>query len=36
MARELHTSLLELTGWAKRHGAAVAAAQAAYDHEHKG
>src|SRR3954463_8133272 len=36
MAQELHKSLLELTDWAKRHGAAVAAAQAAYDHERKG
>jgi DNA-binding HxlR family transcriptional regulator len=34
MAQELHQSLLELTDWAKRHGSAVAAAQAAYDREH--
>jgi DNA-binding HxlR family transcriptional regulator len=34
MARELHQSLLALTDWAKRHGSAVAAAQAAYDREH--
>jgi DNA-binding HxlR family transcriptional regulator len=33
MAQELHKSLLELTDWAKRHGSAVAAAQAAYDRE---
>jgi DNA-binding HxlR family transcriptional regulator len=31
MAQELHQSLLELTDWARRHGSAVAAAQAAYD-----
>jgi DNA-binding HxlR family transcriptional regulator len=36
MAQELHTSLLELTDWAKRHGSTVAAAQAAYDREHTG
>ena len=34
MARELHRSLLELTDWAKRHGSAVGAAQAAFDREH--
>jgi DNA-binding HxlR family transcriptional regulator len=33
MARELHQSLRELTDWARRHGNAVAAAQAAYDRE---
>jgi len=33
MAQELHQSLLELTDWARRHGSAVAAAQAAYDRE---
>jgi DNA-binding HxlR family transcriptional regulator len=33
MAKELHQSLLELTDWARRHGSAVAAAQAAYDRE---
>jgi hypothetical protein len=33
MARELHESLLELTGWAKRHGNAAAAAQTADDRE---
>jgi DNA-binding HxlR family transcriptional regulator len=36
MAQELHKSLLELTGWAKRHRSAVAAAQAAYDRDHDG
>lgn len=36
MARELHTSLLGLTGWAKRHGGSVAAAQAAYDRDRNG
>jgi DNA-binding HxlR family transcriptional regulator len=36
MAQELHKSLLELRAWAKRHGSAVAAAQAAYDLEHNG
>jgi DNA-binding HxlR family transcriptional regulator len=36
MARELHTSLLQLADWARRHGDAVAAAQAAYDREHNG
>jgi DNA-binding HxlR family transcriptional regulator len=34
MARELHSSLLELTDWARRHGGQVAAARAAYDREH--
>jgi DNA-binding HxlR family transcriptional regulator len=34
MTQELHQSLLELTDWARRHGSAVAAAQAAYDREH--
>ena len=33
MAQDLHKSLLELTDWARRHGSAVAAAQAAYDRE---
>jgi DNA-binding HxlR family transcriptional regulator len=36
IARELHHSLLELTGWAKRHRDAVGAAQAAYDRAHSG
>ena len=31
MARELHESLLTLTGWASRHRSAIAAAQAEYD-----
>jgi len=31
MARELHESLLTLTGWATRHRSAIAAAQAEYD-----
>ncbi|MEV0727648.1 helix-turn-helix domain-containing protein [Polymorphospora sp. NPDC050346] len=31
MARELYRSLLELTGWAERHRAAIAAAREAYD-----
>ena len=33
MPQEPHQPLLELTDWARRHGSAVAAAQAAYDRE---
>jgi len=36
MARELHGAMLQLTGWAKRHGEAVAAAQEIYDQRHAG
>lgn len=31
MARELYSSLMELTGWAERHRAAIAEAREAYD-----
>lgn len=34
VARELHASLLGLTGWAERHRVTVAQARAAYDEEH--
>ncbi|CAM5661121.1 HxlR family transcriptional regulator [Streptomyces spiroverticillatus] len=34
VARELHVSLLALTGWAERHRVTVAEARAAYDEEH--
>jgi DNA-binding HxlR family transcriptional regulator len=34
MARELYSSLLELTGWAERHRETIAAARQTYDVEH--
>jgi DNA-binding HxlR family transcriptional regulator len=34
MARELYSSLLELTGWAERHRETIAIARGAYDSEH--